>query len=99
MVPGVVCSRMLADKSLSRCRMGGGAAFGAGVNAVAVVVGAVDGAVRGDAGDAQLGWEAVEGRCGRGTEAFAHLVGGADEREGGWGGHDGAEDVGVDGVR
>ncbi len=41
---------MLADSSFSKCRMGGGAALGAGVDAVAVVVGGVDGAVGGDAG-------------------------------------------------
>jgi hypothetical protein len=72
---------------------GGGAARGAAVNAVAVVVGGVDGAVVEDAGDAELLGEPVEGPRGRGAEAFADLLGDAKEGKGRGRDHRGAVHV------
>ena len=72
---------------------GRGATLGAGVDAVAVVVGGIDGTVGGDACDAALRGEAVEGCGGGGAEALADLVGGAEEGEGGGRGDGDAEHV------
>ena len=78
---------------------GGSAAVGASMDAVAVVMGGVDGTVLGSPCDAELGGEVVEGRGGGGAEAFANLVGGAEERECGGRGNGSAEDMGQGGVR
>ena len=71
--PGVVCSRMDADRPLMCWRMGG-APFGAAVDAVAVVVGGEGGAVGENARDAVLVVESVEVVGGRGAEALADGV-------------------------
>ena len=78
---------------------GGGTALGAGVDALAVIVVGIDGAVGGDAGDAALRGEAVVGGGGCGAEALADLGGGAEEGKGGGRGDGGAENVGGRGRR